>query len=162
MGQVCQIHGKAATNKTRRSREQITAKVISYEEAKERLGLSQRKAAEAVEVPRSTLQGWLERKDSIDAPRGLVDFLESPEGVRFLHRLVLAAQVVITLMGPGSIRMVCAFLILSGLHRFVASSYGSQQKAICAIERELCAFGASEFYRLAQLMKPKRITMICA
>jgi len=160
MEQVCQIHAETATNKARRSREQITAKVISYEEAKERLGLSQRQAAEVVEVPRSTLQGWLERKDSIDAPQALVDFLESPEGVRFLHRLVLAAQVVITLMGPGSIRMVCAFLILSGLHRFVASSYGSQQKAIAHLERELCAFGASEFHRLAQLMKPKKITLI--
>ena len=205
MGQVCHIQSQTATSKVQRSREQIAAKIISFEDVQQRLGLracseisrpiswfrrpcssslvghmtppcsaprssirnagsaelgplisgqtlSQRRAADVVEVPRSTMQGWLERKALIDAPEPLVEFFESPEGVRFLHRLVLAAQVVITLMAPGSIRLVCTFLVLCGLHRFVASSYGSQQKAIAELERELCAFGASELRRLAQQM----------
>jgi hypothetical protein len=160
MGEVCQIPDQTATPEPTRSRVQIAAKVISFEDAKRRLGLSQRQAADSVDVPRTTILGWLERKETIDAPETLVRFFESPDGVLFLHRLVLAAQVVITLMGPGSIRMVCAFLLLSGLHRFVASSYGSQQQAIAAIEQTLCAFGASEFRRLAQQMQPKRITLI--
>ncbi|MCD6500027.1 MAG: hypothetical protein J7M25_17170 [Deltaproteobacteria bacterium] len=37
---------------------------------------------------------------------------ESPEGLAFLHRVVLAAQFVITLMGVGGIRIVCKFLEL--------------------------------------------------
>lgn len=90
--------------------------------------VSQRQAAETVGLPRSTIQDCLERKERIDAPKAEVDFFESPAGPAFLHRVVLAAQVVITLMGPGSIRLVCAFLILSGLDRFVASSYGSQHR----------------------------------
>jgi hypothetical protein len=144
MGEVCQIPNATATAKARRSRDQVTAKIISFEDAQQRLGLSKRKVAEDLEVPRTTIEGWIERKAQIDAPKALVDFIESPEGVAFLHRLVLAAQVVITLMAPGSIRLVCTFLVLSGLNRFVASSYGSQQKAIAALERELCSFGTSD------------------
>jgi hypothetical protein len=106
------------------------------------------------------MQGWRDRKASIDAPPALVEFFESPEGVAFLHRLVLAAQIVITLMAPGSIRLVCSFLVLAGLHRFVASSYGAQQKAIEALERELGTFGELERQWLGQVMRPRKITII--
>jgi cell division septum initiation protein DivIVA/DNA-binding XRE family transcriptional regulator len=160
MTEVCPNPDLTTTTQPRLSRENVTAKIITFEKFRRELGLSQRKAACSIEVPRSTVMGWIERKESIDAPRALVELFESPEGVAFIHRLVLAAQVVITLMAPGSIRMVCAFLVLSGLDRFVASSYGSQQKAIAALESALCSFGKEEFRRLGQMMQPKRITII--
>ncbi|MCP4166995.1 MAG: hypothetical protein GY759_14055 [Chloroflexi bacterium] len=74
---------------------------------------SQRQVAEELAIPRSTLQHWLKRKEQIDADPALVAFLESPTGVAFLHRLVLAAHFVITLMGPCGVRMVCLFLELT-------------------------------------------------
>ena len=160
MSEVCPKTDESATYETRRSRDQVVAKVISFEEAKEKLGVSQRMFARCTGVPRSTLQGWLCRKASIDAPPALVELFESPEGLAFLHRLVLAAQIVITLLAPGSIRMVCTFLVLSGLDRFVASSYGYQQNAIAAMERELGSFGEQEKERLGRLMQPKKITII--
>jgi len=67
-------------------------------------GLSERQIFELLDVPRSTLQHWLDRKDNIDEDPQLVDFLESPVGVAFMHRLVLAAQFVITMVGPCGIR----------------------------------------------------------
>ena len=160
MDEVCHDTGELTTTESRRPRNQVVAKVISFEKAREQLGLSLRTAARCVRVPRSTLQGWRDRKASIDAPAAQVEFFESPEGVAFLHRLVLAAQIVITLMAPGSIRMVCTFLVLSGLHRFVASSYGAQQKAIETLELELGTFGELEQRRLGRVMQPRKITII--
>ena len=160
MDEVCQNTDEIATSETRHTRDQVVAKVISFEEAREKLGLSARAAARCLHVPRSTIQGWRDRKASIDAPPALVEFFESPEGVAFLHRLVLAAQIVITLMAPGSIRMVCTFLVLAGLDRFVASSYGAQQKAIEELERELGLFGGLEQRRLGRVMQPRKITII--
>lgn len=160
MSEVCQNTDESATSKTRRPRDQVVAQVISIETAKKELGLSTRTAARCAGVPRSTFQGWVNRKAAIDAPPALVELFESPEGVAFLHRLVLAAQIVITLMAPGSIRLVCTFLVLAGLDRFVASSYGAQQQAVEALERELGVFGEQEKGRLGRGMRPKKITII--
>jgi hypothetical protein len=120
---------------------------------------SQRQVAEILDVPRSTLQHWLERKDSIDAEPEVVAFFESPVGVAFLHRLVLAAHLVITLMGPSGIRRVGLFLELTGLDRFVATSYGSQQKVSVAMEEAVVAFDKEEKERLATDMKAQQITV---
>lgn len=160
MEEVCPINSQNATPKTRCSREEVVAKVISFEQAAEKLGISQRRFAEIVGVPRSTLQGWIDSKAARDASPALVKFLESPEGVEFLHRVVLAAQIVIVLMGAGGIRLVCTFLVLSGLYPFVASSYGSQQEAVENLEHHLGLFGARETQRLGRKMQPKKITII--
>src|SRR4051794_12609209 len=48
---------------------------------------SQRAFAQATGVPRSTLQHWLKRKQTLDADPALIAFFESPAGVAFLHRL---------------------------------------------------------------------------
>jgi hypothetical protein len=78
---------------------------------------SQRKIAEQIDIPRSTLQYWIERKNSIDAEPAVKDFFESPSGTAFLHRLVVAAHCTMTLLGSGSVRHVCRFLELTGLVR---------------------------------------------
>lgn len=115
--------------------------------------------AEELEIPRSTLQHWLERKESIDAEPEVVAFFESPTGVAFLHRLVVAAHVVITLCGAGGIRLVCLFLELSGLWQFVAVSYGAQQQVSVALEEAVVEFGQEEEQRLAAGMASKKITV---
>ncbi|BBO91762.1 helix-turn-helix domain-containing protein [Desulfosarcina ovata] len=119
---------------------------------------NQREIAKQLGIPRSTLQHWMDRKDSIDAEPEVKAFFESPTGTAFLHRLVVAAQFVITLLGPGSVRLVCEFLELSGLSKFIATSYGSQQKVSVAIEQATVDFGDKETNRMAKDMEPKDIT----
>ena len=136
-------------------REVIAEAMYKLEEAV----VSQRQLAEEVGIPRGTLQHWLERRDTLDADPVVVAFFESPAGVAFLHRLVLAAHLVMTLVGPCGIRLVCLFLELTGLHVFVAASYGPQQKVSVAIEKAVAEFAQAEQQRLAQGMTPKQITV---
>jgi len=135
-----------------------TAHLHEYEDARE-TGMSQRGFAEQAGIPRTTLQHWLERKAEIDESPAVVAFFESPEGLAFLHRVVLAAQFVITLMGVGGIRIVCKFLEFSGLAPFVAAGYGSQQQAIAAMEQAVVDFGEEEKRGLAEQMPHRSITI---
>jgi hypothetical protein len=105
---------------------------------------SQRQLAEQLEVSRCTLQHWLARKKEIEAEPEVVAFLESPVGQAFLHRLVLAAHLVITLVGPGGIRLVCLFLELTGLNQFVATSYGPHWQVSVALEQAIDEFDQAE------------------
>ena len=86
------------------SRKEIAEKLDEFEQGYARLP-SQRQWAEELGIPRSTLQHWLQRKEGIDADPALVAFFESSVGVAFLHRLVLAAHLVMTLVGPCGIRL---------------------------------------------------------
>ena len=115
--------------------------------------------AEQLEVPQSTLQHWLRRKEDIDADEKVVDFFESPEGAAFLHRLVLGAHFVMTLLGPCGVRLVSTFLEITGLDQFVASSYGAQRKVTVAMEQATIEYGKTEEKRLGTNMKPKQITV---
>jgi hypothetical protein len=137
------------------SRAEIAQKIAEFEA---REGHSQRQMARGLEIPRSTLQYWLARKSELEADPAVIAFLESPVGVAFLHRLVVAAQFVITLLGGGGIRLVSVFLELSGLALFVAASW-SQQKVTLAIEQAVIQFGQAERERLGQDMEAKQITV---
>src|SRR5262245_24241100 len=110
----------------RLSRSRITAEVVEFEAARHR-AISQRQFAQERGVPRSTLQDWLSRKAGIDADPAVVAFFESPVGLAFLHRLLIAAHLVFTQANPCGIRTICQFLELSALDRFVGGSSGSQQ-----------------------------------
>lgn len=140
------------------SRNEIAAKLDEFEQGYARLP-SQRQWAEELGIPRSTLQHWLERQDGIDADPELVAFFESSVGVAFLHRVVLAAHLVMTLVGPCGIRLVCLFLELTGLDHFVAASYGPQQQVATALEQTVVKFGQTEQQRLAAGMRPKEIAV---
>lgn len=119
---------------------------------------SQRQIVDELNIPRSTLRYWLERKESIDADPELINFFESIVGTAFLHRLVTAAHFVMTLLGASGIRHVCHFIELTGLDRFIAPSYGSQQKVSDQMEKAIIEFDQKEKARLASEMKPKEIT----
>jgi len=66
---------------------------------------------------------------------------------------------VMTLLGASSVRHVCQFFELTGLDRFIASSYGSQQKVSVQMEESIIEFSKEETSRLAKGMKPKEITI---
>ena len=122
-------------------------------------GLSHRQLAEQVGVARSTLQDWAARLPPSDCPAGLADFLQSPQGVQWLHRQVLAAHVAITLLGGAGVRVVCTFLELSGLAQFVGGSYGVQQAFNAALEGAVGDYAREQRTKLAAGMAPRQVTL---
>jgi hypothetical protein len=97
-------------------------------------GLSERQQAEHVGVARTTWQYWRQRQAAIQAPAAEVAFFETGEGIALLHRLLIGAHFVITLLGCGGVRLVCQFLELRGLATYIAASYGVQQGVHVALE----------------------------
>ena len=88
-------------------------------------GVSERQAAKELKVPRTTLQAWRVWHDTLDICPHVADFFQSGPGMAFLHRLVVAFHMVCVEVGACGIRLVCLFLNLTGLNRFVAASYGA-------------------------------------
>jgi hypothetical protein len=122
-------------------------------------GTSQREFARQRDIPRTTLQYWLSRKQGLDASPALVDFFESSEGLAFQHRLVIALQFVMCFLCGCGVRPVAKVLELAGLGVFVANSFGSRQKLGAAMEEELRNYALKERERLASQMAAKRITL---
>jgi len=120
---------------------------------------SERQLAKQLGVARSTLQGWKARAEASDCPTALAQFVESPEGVQWLHRQVIAAHFAITLLGGAGVRVVCQFLELSGLAQFVAASYGTQQGLNAALEEALVTYAREQRSQLAEGMPYREITV---
>jgi hypothetical protein len=121
--------------------------------------VSQRQAAKVLDVPRSTLQAWRAYHDRLDACPAVVAFFQSVPGLTFLHQLVIALHLVCVEIGACGIRLVCLFLQLTGLKRFVGASYGTQHRVNRHIEEAMVAYRQEESTRLAQEMPPKEMTM---
>ena len=148
------------STKHRWDRQERTEKVLEFEQERHRC-ISQRAFAQEQNIPRTTLQYWLKGKEDLCGEEAEVAaFLETPEGLKFLHHIVVAAQFVFTQVGSDSIRHLSLFLRKSGLDRFVASSYGSQQAAIATMEESIGSFGEAERARLAQHMEARDI-LVC-
>jgi hypothetical protein len=122
-------------------------------------GLSQRQAAQMLEVPRSTLQAWRAYQENLDESPVVVAFFHSVPGLAFLHRLVIALHVVCVEIGACGIRLVCLLLQITGLNRFVGASYGTQQQVNRGVEEAIGAYRHEERARLAHAMSPKDITL---
>lgn len=122
-------------------------------------GVSERQAAKELKVPRTTLQAWRVWHDTLDICPHVADFFQSGPGMAFLHRLVVAFHMVCVEVGACGIRLVCLFLHLTGLHRFVAASYGAQQQINVQIEQAMVAYDQDETARLAKAMPKKDLTV---
>lgn len=133
--------------------------LAGFQEAQKNSSCSLLQFAQKSGVPESTVRHWVTRAQASGAPKGFVDFVESPEGLVLLHRIVLAAIFVLTQVVGGGVRSVCRFLELSGLWRVVAAGYGTQQAAVKAMEEAIVAFGEEEQGRLAAKMTPRKITV---
>jgi hypothetical protein len=122
-------------------------------------GLSQRQAAKQLHVPRTTLQAWRRWHDTLDICPHVAEFFQNGPGLAFLHRLVLAFHLVCVEVGACGIRLVCLLLTLTGLDRFVAASYGAQQKVNRQVEEAISAYSQTETPRLAKDMPHKDISL---
>jgi hypothetical protein len=147
-------------NSTKHTRLEIAEKMAVQAKARDlNPETSRRQLAMTLGIPESTLRHWEQRREQIEAPEEVVAFFESPEGVLFLHRLVLAAQFTMGFVTPIGVRNLCQFLELSGLSPFVASSYGSQRKMILEMEKAIVDFGKEEEKRLVAQMPQKDVTL---
>jgi hypothetical protein len=148
---------QVASEKIKWQRDDVASKIVDFEQARHKQ--SQRQFAIEQAVSRSTLQHWLARKESIDASPVLIEFLESPVGTAFIHRILTAAHFTFAKDGVASIHNVSNFLKLSGLSPFVASSYSSQQRVSNKMDDTIIEF--EEFVRpqLSQNMPAKKISL---
>ena len=122
-------------------------------------GISERQAAKELKVPRTTLQAWRRWHDTLDMCPYVADFFQSGPGLAFLHRLVIAFHLVCVEVGACGIRLVCLFLHLTGLNRFVAASYGAQQQVNLQVEQAMVTYDHDETARLASGMPQKDLTV---
>ena len=122
-------------------------------------GISERQAAKELKVPRTTLQAWRIWHDTLDICPHVAEFLQSSPGLAFLHRIVIAFHLVCVEVGACGIRLVCLFLDLTGLDRFVAASYGAQRQVNLQVEQAMVAYGHDETAHLAQGMPQKDLTV---
>ena len=124
---------------------------------------SVREIAEVLDVPRSTLRAWQQQKQQLLQHCGLatevVEFFESSAGLSFLHQMLAAAHLVFGQASDAGIRSLCEFLEMSGLHHFVAASYGSQRAAAEEMENLIVQFGQEEDQRLGDQMQPRNISL---
>ena len=129
-----------------------------YRELRTR-GISERQAAKELNVPRTTLQAWRLWHATLDSCPHIAAFFQSGPGLAFLHRVVIAFHLVCVEVGACGIRLVCLFLNLTGLDRFVAASYGAQQQVNRRVEEAMVIYRQDETARLAQDMPRKAITV---
>lgn len=117
-------------------------------------------AAQALQIPRRTLRGWRNRKVvRPDAP-GLSAFVESPEGARALHRIVLAAVVVFGVMhgaGAGTLRL---FILLAGLSDWIACSESSLRRMQARVVDAIGSWGDDTLRRLGRTMPHRELTLL--
>src|SRR3989440_7870840 len=159
MGTVIQAKPRRPADCTPRWDRTRRAELFDQSRDLQAQGLSLRQAAQALDVPRSTLQAWRAYQDSLDAHPAVVAFFPSAPGLAFLHRLVLGIHLVCTEVGACGMRLVCLLVKLTGLDRFVAASYGAQHQVNRQVEEAIVAYRREESARLAQNMPAKDLTV---
>lgn len=122
-------------------------------------GPSRRASAQTAGIPHTTLRYWQQRQQHTDAPAELVAFFESPTGLAFLKRLLLALHLVFQQDGATGIRPLCRFLQLAQLAPFVAASYGSHQHLATLLQQLLAQYDQEQRLQLAPTMPAKDITL---
>lgn len=125
--------------------------------------ISCRRIAGQLDVPARTLHHWVRRERTLIEnspwPESVTRFLETPEGLDFLHQLFTAAHLVFVQASDCGLRNLGWFLKLSSLDSFIAPSYGAQQAVAEELESLLVQFGKEEDQRLAASMPPREITL---
>src|SRR5882762_10368742 len=159
MGTVIQSQPRRHDDRTPRwNRTERAERFEQYRELQAQ-GLSQRQAAQELQVPRTTLQAWQAHHESLDEHSAIVGFLHSAPGLAFLHRLILGIHLVCTEVSACGIRLVCLLVQLTGLGRFVAASYGAQHQVNRQVEEAIVAYRREESARLAKDMPAKAVTL---
>lgn len=92
-------------------------------------------------------------------PHRVVHFLDSPDGIEFLHHLHVALHLVFGQANDCGLRALSWFLKLSGLDEFLPASYGALQAFAVHLEASLAEYGQQQEQQLAADMPPREITL---
>ena len=153
---VCSLQDVNANKRTRWNREDCVNKVIEIKEALKKTG-NQTHASQQSGVPRSTLQYWLKREGKTGLSPIVEAFFESPDGLAFLHQLIIALQFTMHELGPCGIDLVSLVLNLSQLSAFVASSHGALYNQSIKMKDMIIQFEEIEKKRLASALSLKTL-----
>ena len=146
------------TPRPRWERSRVAAVLAEYEVAAES-GVGQREFAESIGVPRTTLQHWLARKAGLDDDPVVVAFLESPAGLAFLHRLVVALHFIFGQVGLNGVDLLCRFLELTRLDAYVAGSHGAQHGVSAVMTELIVTYGGEQRALQAGAMPHRTIAL---
>lgn len=139
------------------NRRDVAGLLSGFEDTTPRV--SQREFAREHQIPRSTMQFWIDRKRAVDLPPPLATFFETPSGVDFLHRLLVAVHLVFDQDANCGLRRITRFLELTQLNQVVGVSYGTQYNFGQAVGEEIVRFGQREQQQLASQMPSCQITV---
>ena len=128
--------------------------------------LSRRQFAQEHGIPATTFQDWIVQADSAEQDPDLAAFFRSQAGRLFLQRLLLALHLIFNLLNACGLRQLAFFLRLTGLDRFVASSYGFLHSFSTTLQDLLARYDEEERPRLTQAMaqrsdQPRQIVACC-
>jgi Family of unknown function (DUF6399) len=156
MTQACLSDQKETTKKYRRITRIDQARMVLAV----RGGQTQESVAKQNNVPRTTLKSWIKHTKELKFRHDpeVTAFFESPAGLAFLQRLLIAALLVFHTNGGCGLPSVHNFLMISTLNEFVGSSLGTLHKMSSQIDQLLKEFGESERARLGALMPNRKIT----
>lgn len=121
---------------------------------------TQRELAERYNIPRTTLQHWIDRKEKLKGkldPK-VVEFFESPSGQAWLHKMILAVIVEFHKNGSSGIPQLHHFFEMTDVSKFVGCSISALQKVSKTIDKNVIRFEGEEIEQLAPNMPHKEIT----
>lgn len=125
----------------------------------ESAGQSQRDLAAKYDIPRTTLQHWIDRKKRLAGKTdpNVVHFFESSSGQAWLHNMCIATFVIFHQNGNSGIPDLHEFFEMADIKMFVGTSISALQKIGKTLDKQITAFGKEESERLAQHMPHKNI-----
>jgi hypothetical protein len=88
-------------------------------------------------------------------PAAVSQFFETQEGLRLLHRIMVAALLVVLLMGGGGVRLVRLFLTLCGLHGLVACTDSHLHARVRTLRDAIGMWADGQCVDLAATMSPR-------
>ena len=122
--------------------------------------LSQRQLAQKYNIPNTTLQHWIDRKNKLGEKidPNVVNFFESSSGQAWLHKMVLATFSIFHKNGNCGIPDLHEYFEMVEISMFVGTSISVLQKVDKILDKQIIFFGNEETERLAQNMPHKNIT----
>jgi len=112
--------------------------------------LSSRERAEKLGVPRSTMLFWEQRHQRLQVESPLADVFESPQGLLWIHRVLLAARLTFIVEQHQGERGERLFLQRAGLDPFIACSKGSVGEGIDDTLHAIVDFGERQQTRVRE------------
>ena len=110
-------------------------------------------AARLRRLSRRTVRAWRARRRRDPDRPALSAFLDSPEGARALHRIVLAALFVFGVMGGAGAATLRTFFVMAGLSPWIACSESTLRRTSATMIHEIGAWGDATGQRLGDALR---------